>query len=197
MELGSQQFNQLYRAFRRSDRAFHGRAYAAVRTTGIYCLLSCRARKPKRDHIRFYFSRSEAERDGFRPCRRCHPEVRGGRGALERALLRRWLERLADAETRVGELARAEGSSASRLYRMFRRHLGRGPRDARAQARLRRACDLLRSGQGNVAAAAYDAGFGSLATFYRWFRRGVGMTPARFRALVLPAPHSDGIRTRR
>jgi methylphosphotriester-DNA--protein-cysteine methyltransferase len=182
VELSSQQFARLYRAFRRGDQAFDGRAYVAVRTTGIYCLLSCRARKPKRENIRFYFSRPEVERDGFRPCRKCRPEVHGGRRALERAVLRRWLERLADADTQIGELARAEGSSASRLYRIFRRHLGRGPRDARAQARLRRVCDLLRSGEKSVAAAAYDAGFGSLATFYRWFRRGVGMTPARFRA---------------
>lgn len=182
MQASPQQFAQLYRAFRRGDARFDGRFFVAVRTTGIYCVPSCHARKPKRENVRFYFSREEAERGGFRPCRKCRPEVHGGQRALERAALRRWLTRLAEDDSPIEQVARANGASPSRVYRLFRRHLGRGPRDARAQARLRHACDLLRAGKTSITVVAYDAGFGSLATFYRWFRRGVGMTPAQFRA---------------
>ena len=182
MEPQERQFEQLYRAFRRGDPRYDGRAYVAVRSTGIYCLLSCKARKPKRKNIRFYFSRGDAERGGFRPCLKCRPEVNGGQRGLERAALRRWLTRLAEDDAPIQEVARENGASPSRVYRLFRRHLGRSPRDVRAQARLRRACDLLRAGGRSITAVAYDAGFGSLATFYRWFRRGVGMTPAQFRA---------------
>lgn len=182
MQASAEQFAQLYRAFRRGDARFDGRFFVAVRTTGIYCVPSCHARKPKRENVRFYFSREEAERGGFRPCRKCRPEIHGGQRALERAALRRWLARLAEDDAPIEKVARANGASPSRVYRLFRRHLGRGPRDARAQARLRRACDLLRAGKSSITAVAYDAGFGSLATFYRWFRRGVGTTPAQFRA---------------
>ena len=182
MHTSPQQFAQLYRAFRRGDARFDGRFFVAVRTTGIYCVPSCHARKPKRENVRFYFSREEAERGGFRPCRKCRPEVHGGQRAIERAALRRWLTRLAEDDAPIEKVARANGASPSGIYRLFRRHLGRGPRDARAQARLRLACDLLRAGKTSITAVAYDAGFGSLATFYRWFRRGVGMTPAQFRA---------------
>jgi len=177
------QFDRLYRAFRRGDHRFDGRAFVAVRTTGIYCLLSCRARKPKRRNIDFYFSRAAAEREGFRPCRKCRPELSGGRRAQEQAALGHWLNRLAEEDTRIGEAARSAGATPSRLYRMFRRHLGKGPREARARARLRRACALLRLPDRSITEVAYDAGFGSLATFYRWFRSGVGVTPVRFRAL--------------
>jgi len=180
--LTAQQFDRLYRGFRRSDTALDGRVLVAVRTTGIYCQPSCRARKPKRENVRFYFSRAEAERDGFRACRRCRPEVQGGRPALERAALRRWLEQLAADESGIGQLARAGGSSPSGLYRMFRRHLGHGPRQARSEARLRQACALLRSSRSGITEVAYEAGFGSLAAFYRWFRRSVGVTPTEFRA---------------
>ena len=176
------QFDRLYRAFRRGDARYNGRFFVAVRTTGIYCIPSCRARKPRRENVRIYFSREEAERGGFRPCRKCRPEVHGGRPALERESLRRWMARLAEEDASIQDVARKNGASPSRVYRLFRRHLGRGPRHARAQARLRRACDLLRDTPQSITAVAYDAGFGSLATFYRWFRRGVGMTPARFRA---------------
>ncbi len=187
VKLTAQAFDRLYRGFRRSDPALDGRVLVAVRTTGVYCLPSCRARKPRRENVRFYVSRAEAERDGFRACRRCRPEVRGGRRALERAALRRWLDQLAAGESGIGQLARAGGSSPSGLYRMFRRHLGYGPRQARSEARLRHACDLLRSNRGSITWVAYEAGFGSLAAFYRWFRRSLGVTPTRFRQLAAQA----------
>ncbi len=187
VKLTAQQFERLYRGFQRSDPALDGRVLVAVRTTGVYCLPSCRARKPRRENVRFYVSRAEAERDGFRACRRCRPEVQGGRRALEQAALRRWLDALAASESGIEHLARANGSSSSGLYRMFRRHLGHGPRQARSEARLLRACELLCAGRASVTEAAYDAGFGSLATFYRWFRRAVGVTPTKFRRLAVQA----------
>lgn len=177
----ARQADELYRRFLRSDAALDGRVLVGVRTTGIYCLPSCRARKPKRENVRFFFNRAEAEQQGLRACRRCRPEVHGGQRAIEQAALRRWLRELASSEAGIEQLARANGSSPSGLYRMFRRHLGHGPRRARIDARLRSACEMLRAGRANVTAAAYEAGFGSLATFYRWFRRAMGVTPTEFR----------------
>jgi methylphosphotriester-DNA--protein-cysteine methyltransferase len=181
VNLNTGQFNRLYRAFLRKDERLAGRAFIAVRTTGIYCLLTCRARTPRRENVTFYPSQVAAERAGFRPCRKCRPEVRGGRAAIERTTLRHWLARLAEEESGVKQLAAATGASPSRIYRMFRRNLGQGPRRARAQARLERACRLLREQRSTITEAAYAAGFPSLATFYRWFRRATGMTPREFR----------------
>ncbi len=190
VQLTTRQFDRLYRSFRRSDARLDGRVLVAVRTTGVYCLPSCRARKPKRENVRFYFSRAQAEREGFRACRRCRPDVAGGSRALEQTALNRWLGELAASDDRIERLARANGRSPSGLYRMFRRNLGHGPRQARTEARLRVACELLAGrktlpGQppgasASVAQVAYEAGFGSLATFYRWFRRALGITPTEF-----------------
>lgn len=55
------------------DRAADGRFFCAVKTTGIYCRPSCAAR-PHRRNVVFYDTRAEAERAGFRPCKRCKPE---------------------------------------------------------------------------------------------------------------------------
>ncbi len=176
------QFRRLYRAFLRKDARLAGRAFMAVRTTGIYCLLTCRARTPRPENVTFYPSPGAAERAGFRPCRKCRPEVRGGRAAIERTTLRHWLARLAEEEAGVQQLAAATGSSPSRIYRMFRRNLGQGPRQARAEARLARAVSLLRDRRTTITDAAYQAGFPSLATFYRWFRRATGVTPSEFRS---------------
>jgi hypothetical protein len=43
-----------------------------VRTTGVYCRPSC-AGRPHRENVTFYATAAEAERAGFRPCKRCRP----------------------------------------------------------------------------------------------------------------------------
>ncbi len=192
MRITVRQADELYRRFCRSDVSLDGRVLVAVRTTGIYCLPSCRARKPKRENVRFYFARAQAEHDGFRACRRCRPEVQGGQRGIEQAALRRWLREMVVSEAGIAQLARDNGSSPSGLYRMFRRHLGYGPQRARTEARLRSACEMLRAGRENVAEAAYEAGFGSLATFYRWFRRATGITPSEFRRQAQPNSRERG-----
>ena len=181
MTLNKNQHQRLYRAFLRKDGTMARQVFIAVRTTGIYCLLTCRARTPKPENVTFYDSRRQAENDGFRPCRKCRPEVQGGKPALERAALKNWLVKMADAETGITELAKQEGANPSRLYRLFRRNLGRAPVRARGEARLERACALLKGGQGSITEVAFAAGFASLATFYRWFRRATGKTPTQYR----------------
>lgn len=55
----------------RSDGAF----VYAVRSTGIYCCPSCPSRRPQRRHVVFFRHPADAERAGFRPCKRCHPRT--------------------------------------------------------------------------------------------------------------------------
>jgi AraC family transcriptional regulator of adaptative response/methylated-DNA-[protein]-cysteine methyltransferase len=50
----------------------------AVITTGIFCLASCRAKKPKLENVIFYANQTEAIKAGFRPCKICKPmEING------------------------------------------------------------------------------------------------------------------------
>ena len=62
-----------WQAVEEQDAAFDGAFVLAVRTTGIYCRPTCPARTPKRENVRFLASPDEAERAGFRACRRCRP----------------------------------------------------------------------------------------------------------------------------
>lgn len=54
------------------DRRFEGKFYIAVKTTGIFCNMTCSA-KPKPENVLFYFTREEATKNGFRACKRCKP----------------------------------------------------------------------------------------------------------------------------
>jgi len=47
--------------------------FTAVKTTGIYCLPSCSAKKPYRENVLFYETKKEAIKNGYRSCKICKP----------------------------------------------------------------------------------------------------------------------------
>src|SRR5258705_3832536 len=55
------------------DRRADGAFFFGVKSTQIYCRPSCPARRPLRKNTLFFFTKQEAELQGFRPCRRCKP----------------------------------------------------------------------------------------------------------------------------
>ena len=63
-----------WRAVVDSDPRFDGRFLYAVRSTGIYCRPTCRARRPHRRNVRFFDTPDQAEASGFRACRLCRPK---------------------------------------------------------------------------------------------------------------------------
>ncbi len=64
---------QRWRAVRNRDKAFDDSFVYAVLTTGVYCRPSCAARTPRFENVRFFASNADAEKAGFRPCKRCRP----------------------------------------------------------------------------------------------------------------------------
>jgi AraC family transcriptional regulator of adaptative response/methylated-DNA-[protein]-cysteine methyltransferase len=63
----------MYRAISRRDAAYEGVFITAVKTTGIFCRPTCKAKKPKPENVEFFASVSEALHGGYRPCRLCRP----------------------------------------------------------------------------------------------------------------------------
>ena len=72
-----------YRALLTRDPRFDGVFFVAVTTTGVYCRPVCRAKTPGRDRCVFYTLGAEAERDGYRACFRCRPEVAPGNATID------------------------------------------------------------------------------------------------------------------
>ena len=75
-----------------SDAACNGRFFTGVLTTGIYCLPSCKARKPKPENVRFFPTVEAARAAGLRPCKKCHPDdyARGADPVLEDVEISAW-----------------------------------------------------------------------------------------------------------
>ncbi|HEX8675137.1 MAG TPA: Ada metal-binding domain-containing protein, partial [Longimicrobium sp.] len=165
------------------DRTANGRFLTGVLTTGIYCLPSCTARKPRPENVRFFGSEDEARTAGLRPCRRCRPDHFYQEYDPDLHLLatlvadiRRGPAAFADAAA----LATASGIGATKLNALFRRHHHTTPAAFLARERVRAACRVLSEGEG-ATGAAYAAGFESLSAFHENFRRHTALTPGEYR----------------
>jgi AraC family transcriptional regulator of adaptative response/methylated-DNA-[protein]-cysteine methyltransferase len=167
--------DQLYQALLDRDAAYDGRAFVGVTSTGVFCRLTCPARKPKRENCRFFDTPATCLEAGFRPCLRCHPL--GQTDPAHQALLeavradpaRRWSE---------ADLV-AQGLDPSSLRRSFRRQFGMTFLEYARQARLRAGFGTL-AGGGRVIEAQLDAGFESASGFRAAFARLLGRAPGAF-----------------
>src|ERR1700687_2103073 len=52
----------------------------SVKTTGVYCRPSCAARLARRENVAFHLTPKDAERAGYRACKRCKPNDRSFHG---------------------------------------------------------------------------------------------------------------------
>jgi AraC family transcriptional regulator of adaptative response/methylated-DNA-[protein]-cysteine methyltransferase len=153
----------------------------AVRTTGIYCRPSCPARTARPENVTFHASAAEAERLGFRPCRRCRPNEASTptAHAVLVAALCRFIED-ADSPPALAELAARAGMSRWHVQRVFKAVTGVTPRDYADACRARRVRDALAAGTG-VTDALYAAGYNAQSRFYEKSDAVLGMTPSRYR----------------
>jgi AraC family transcriptional regulator of adaptative response / DNA-3-methyladenine glycosylase II len=174
------------RALDARDPRFDGRFFVGVRTTGIYCRPICPARPARRDRRVFFERAAEAERDGFRACFRCRPELAPGAGpvdALPRlvAAAAGRIEAGALNEGSVDDLAEALGVSGRHLRRAMVAELGVSPVDLAQTRRMALAKQLLQDTALPMAEVAFAAGFGSLRRFNAAFQARFGRPPTALR----------------
>lgn len=181
----------MYARVLESDASCDGRFFTGVLTTGIYCLPSCRARKPKPGNVKFFPSCEAARAAGLRPCRKCHPDdfARGADPVQED--MERLVEEIRAAPTAFPDtpaVVRRSGFGPTRLFELFRRHYQSSPADLLVQARIEAARRRLLSSTDGLLMIATEVGFESQSVFHDHFKRLNGLTPASYRAL--PASNS-------
>jgi len=174
---------EMYRALVQRDQSFEGLFFACVRTTGIFCRPTCRARKPKPENVEFAATIQEALHRGYRPCRVCEP-MSAGAGAPN------WLDPLLDeiarhpdAKMRDQEL-RVRGLDPVQVRRVFKRAFGMTFQAYQRATRLGTAMRALHDGSPTLD-AGMDAGFGSDSGFRAAFARVFGDSPGRARERAL------------
>ena len=164
------------------DAKADGKFVYSVKTTGVYCRPSCAARPARPENVQFHSTAADAERAGFRPCKRCRPDQPslGEQHAAKVGELCRFIES-AERVPSLEALARRVGLSAYYLHRIFKAVTGVTPRAYAAAHRAKRVrAELDRSS--TVTEAIYGAGYSSNGRFYEEADGVLGMTPTNYRA---------------
>ncbi|MEU8268281.1 AlkA N-terminal domain-containing protein [Sphaerisporangium sp. NPDC049002] len=195
-------FDSCYRAASARDTRFDGRFYTAVTSTGIYCRPICPARTPARQNVRFYRHAASAEAAGFRPCRRCRPELSPGDPGWDVAadLVGRALRLIDDGvadEYGVAGLASRLHVTERHLLRLFTAQLGVGPLAVARTRRLLLAKQLLTETPLPITDVAFAAGFGSVRQFNATMKEAYGFAPSDLRTTSGPLARAASARTTR
>ncbi|MTH46460.1 bifunctional DNA-binding transcriptional regulator/O6-methylguanine-DNA methyltransferase Ada [Intestinirhabdus alba] len=162
------------------DPRADGRFVYAVRTTGIFCRPSCRAKRALRRNVAFFIDAAAALTAGFRPCKRCRPDGEDARLPQREKIVRacRLLEQ--DTPVTLAELAHRVALSPYHLHRLFKAATGMTPKAWQQAFRARRLRESLLAG-GSVTRAIHHAGFPDAGSYYRRADRALGMTATQFR----------------
>ncbi len=190
-----------YQAYASRDPRFDGVFYIGVTSTGIYCRPICPARTPKATNCRFYDSPEAAERDSFRPCLRCRPELAPGSAPVDDAsriahlLIQRIENGMIDSDAGLESIAAQFELSSRQIRRIVQKELGVSPIQLILTRRLLLAKQLLTETVLPVTEIAFASGFSSLRRFNDAFQTRYGMAPTRLRkdaaAGIVPPPAAD------
>ncbi|MDB5802608.1 MAG: transcriptional regulator, AraC family [Rhodocyclales bacterium] len=168
------------------DSAADGTFYFSVKTTGVYCRPSCAARPALPQNVAFHATCEDAERAGFRPCKRCKPDQpalaeQHAEKVTEACRLIEQSVSAASAVPSLDELAARVGLSAYHFHRLFKSITGVTPKAYATAQRATRVRKELGRG-GSVTEAIFDAGYNSNGRFYAESNDVLGMTPTKYRA---------------
>jgi AraC family transcriptional regulator of adaptative response/methylated-DNA-[protein]-cysteine methyltransferase len=163
------------------DTRADGTFFYSVRTTGVYCRPSCAARLPRPENVMLHASIADAERAGFRSCKRCKPDQPSliDRHAIGVTAACRAIEQ-AEMAPSLDQLAKDAGLSPFHFHRVFKTVTGVTPKQYADQHRASRVRHAL-SRAANVTDAIFDAGYNASSRFYESADQLLGMTPSSYR----------------
>ncbi len=178
--------DQCYRAVLTRDARFDGRFFVAVKSTRIYCRPICRVKTPLRKNCTFFTHAAEAEVLGYRPCKRCRPELAPGSSLMEVSgeLARATLNHISQdflAEHSLEELAHRLGITDRHMRKVFQDEFGVSPVEYWQTQRLLLAKQLLTDSRLTVTSAALASGFRSIRRFNAALKERYRMTPTELR----------------
>ncbi|GAK09428.1 LOW QUALITY PROTEIN: transcriptional regulator, AraC family [Geomicrobium sp. JCM 19038] len=172
--------DEQWQAISESDQTYDTIFYYGVTSTKIFCR-SCHSRTPKRENIRIFTCTTTAEKDGYRPCKRCKPDLSE---RPESALINKVTQHLdfhyMNSIT-LEQLGEHFHVSPYHLQRTFQKRVGLSPNEYITKRRLDEACKLLTRTDRPVNSIAKTVGMPNAAHFITRFRDYYGLTPKQYR----------------
>lgn len=169
-------FEEKYDAIGRKDLQYEGLFVTAVKTTGIFCRPSCRARKPKPENCIFYDDARQALQDGFRPCKICKPmEAEGEMPEEYKAIL---TEVNANPDRKIKDYdLRERNIEPARIRRWFKQHHAMTFQTYQRLLRINTAYNQIKEGE-KITPTAFDTAYESLSGFTESYKNIFGYSPS-------------------
>jgi len=181
-EYSSLSDNEKWEAVVSCDNSYDGLFFYGVKTTGIFCRPSCKAKTPGRENVVFFEGNKAAEDSGFRPCKKCCPDKAVFEPDMELVGKAKDIIALGyDNALILRETEKQLGVSTSHLARLFKKQLGITPSRYIIALRTAKAAELLRLTGASIVEVAYRTGFESISNFYKCFKEQTGYTPKEYR----------------
>ncbi|WP_108869536.1 bifunctional transcriptional activator/DNA repair enzyme AdaA [Aquimarina aquimarini] len=164
-----------YQALLDRKQSFVGIFFVGVKTTSVFCIATCRARKPKKENVEFYTTFKEALNNGYRPCKVCKPTENANQAPeqVENAII---LVKENPKEKITDYQLRQKGISPEIVRRWFKKHYGMTFQAYQRMYRINNAFQELKKGK-NTTHTAFDTSYESLSGFGYTFKKLVGKSP--------------------
>ena len=161
-------FEDKYRVLGTRDTKYDGTFFTAVKTTGIFCHPSCRARIPKAKNVIFYDSIEEALENGFRPCKICKPMEKIGETPI---YIKKIIAELQQNphEKISDEQLKAKGIEPHTIRRWFKKNYNITFHSFQRMLRINYAFTNIKKGN-SITYSAFESGYESLSGFNESYR---------------------------
>ena len=169
--------DRMYKALLDKDSKYEGLFFVGVKTTGIFCRPTCRAKKPKKENVEFFNTSREAIVHDYRPCKVCEPMQKpGATPDYIQTLLSKLGENPA-VKFKDYDL-RKKGIDPSQIRRWFKKHHGITFHAYQRMLRINTAFKKIQNGE-PVSSVAYESGYDSLSGFNDSFKSVIGHSPTK------------------
>lgn len=175
-----------------NNKTYDGKFFYAVRSTKIFCRPSCPSKPPLCKNVVYFSTAEEALASGYRPCKRCRPDLLEFCPASEIAYQAKVLIDcfFADKATLAAEMEKLDASKRY-INEAFSKQYGQTVNEYVNFHRFESAKAQLENSTQSVLEISLSLGFESLSSFYSFFKKRTGISPGDYRKKVHAGRRSD------
>ncbi len=168
--------DKYYNALINKDADYLGIFFVGVKTTSIFCIPTCRARKPKKENVEFYKTYKDALENGYRPCKICNPTENAYKAPKEIEEAIKLIKENPKKKIKDFEL-RNKNLSPENIRRWFKKNYGITFQAFQRMYRINNAYAELKKGR-NTTETAFEMGYNSLSGFGYTYKKLIGKSPS-------------------
>ncbi len=166
-----------YQALVNRDPKYIGIFYVGVKTTSVFCIATCRARKPKKENVEFYKHFKDALQFGYRPCKICKPTENANKTPEQvdlaiKLVVKNPKEKISDDKLRSNNI------SPTIVRRWFKKNYGLTFHAYQRMYRINNAYKELKDGK-KATDTAFEFGYESLSGFGHTYKKVMGKSPSK------------------